>query len=236
MRELLQANHAHHTPLYTWFHNTLPHLKRFPHRLQGKVGRGGRWKRRLTATLLGTSISLRPFWILFLKTFNYYEFYFSSKLYGLPTLGGGGETRWFDKVGYWAGFWDNYLPVKHPHPKPPPSSSEHRNFFSPTPPCFTLGSALNSSPPTIPAFPTIMPANKRATPHHRMKPAAGSAGLLCLQWGIFYTNFGLLSSQRDLFYTNFLVQVACGVKMVTPIIDRNYVTEMFTKCMHLCLK
>ena len=142
--------------------------------------------------------------------------------------------RWFDKVGYWAGFWDNYLPVKHPHPKPPPSS-EHRNFFSPTPPCFTLGSALNSSPPTIPAFPTIMPANKRATPHHRMKPAAGSAGLLCLQWGIFYTNFGLLSSQWDLFYTNFLVQVACGVKMVTPIIDRNFVTEMFTKCMYLCL-
>ena len=118
--------------------------------------------------------------------------------------------------------------LKTPTPKPHPTTKVSFHLH-----CASLGSSLAPHlilAPTIPAFPTIMPPNKRATHLHRMKPAGGSDGLLCLQWGIFYTNFGLLSCQRDLFYTNFLEQVACGVKMVTHTIDRNYIIENFTKC------
>ena len=75
MRELLQADQGPRAslyPLYACFYNILPFVKCFPHRLQGRAGwagGGGRWKRRLTATLLGTSISLLqlPRWIFFWK-------------------------------------------------------------------------------------------------------------------------------------------------------------------------
>ena len=71
-------------------------------------------------------------------------FYYSSKLFGILTLWW--WEGWFDKVGYWTGFWDNYLPVKDPHPKAP---SYHQSFFSPSLQYFTRTitcTPLNSSP------------------------------------------------------------------------------------------
>ena len=105
MRELLQADQGPRAslyPLYACFYNILPFVKCFPHRLQGKAGRagagGGRWKRRLTATLLGTSISLLqlPRWIFFLVWIKIY-FSLFPQLYGILTpcrWEGGDLTKW----------------------------------------------------------------------------------------------------------------------------------------------
>ena len=235
MRELLQADHAHHSTHSTRGSTISFHPWNAFH-TGCRVELGGHWAGRSGGDGNGDWPSL--FWAppslfpsfhlnsILSKVSISVNFYSSSKLFKILTLWC--WEGWFDKVGYWTGFWDNYLPVKDPHPNAP---SYHQSFFLPRH-CASPGSSLAPHlilAPTIPAFPTIMPPNKRATHHHRIKPAGGSDGLLCLQWGIFYTNFGLLSCQGDLFYTNFLVQVACGVKMVTHTIDRNHVIEFFTK-------
>ena len=67
----------------------------------------------------GHLLMLSLTWIL-----NSFSWVFSSGSEFSPF---GGEKGWFDKVGYWTGFWDNYLPVKHHHL---PTAAPHtKNFF-----------------------------------------------------------------------------------------------------------